>query len=138
MGKSKDRKRSRNFNKVAGVVYIKPLSTNKIYLGRKRKSGDYRQFERQMLEELPDDCVVPNRGALQLDFEFGVWSRASDLDNLYKSALDCLSKKYGFNDNRVYKIVGKKILVSKGNEYIKFLLRKYRGDFDMRSKGNEC
>ncbi len=134
MGKSKDRKHSRNFNRLTGTVFIKPLSTNKIYLGRKRKSGNYRQFEKQMLDELPDCMNIPDRGALQLDFEFGVWSRASDLDNVYKSAIDCLSKKYHFNDNRIYKIIGKKILVPKGSEYIKFVLRNYNGEYDHRGK----
>ena len=34
--------------------------------------------------------------------------------------IDILSKKYGFNDNRIYQLFLTKQIVKKGNEFIEF------------------
>jgi Holliday junction resolvase RusA-like endonuclease len=47
-------------------------------------------------------------------------SMASDYDNPIKIFQDVLCKKYGFNDNRIFAAHQYKILVPKGEEFIKF------------------
>ena len=34
--------------------------------------------------------------------------------------LDCLVKKYGFDDRQIYELTQKKEIVKKGNEFIEF------------------
>jgi hypothetical protein len=38
--------------------------------------------------------------------------------------MDVLAKKYGFNDNRIYRGVIEKEVVKKGDEYIRFKISK--------------
>jgi Holliday junction resolvase RusA-like endonuclease len=66
-----------------------------------------------------------SEGQLELNLTFGFSSRASDLSNPLKMTEDILTKKYGFNDNRIYRIVMEKKIVSKGEEYLQFLIKKY-------------
>jgi hypothetical protein len=61
---------------------------------------------------------------LEVTFEFGM-SMASDYDNPVKIFQDVLSKKYGFNDNRIFAGHQYKILVPKGEEFIKFEIKSF-------------
>jgi len=65
-----------------------------------------------------------------LEIIINIWfnSKASDIDNIIKPFLDILSKKYGFNDNRIYKMYLEKEIVAKWSEYIEFSIRKYKKD----------
>ena len=63
--------------------------------------------------------TVPE-GHLSVVIEVGFATAASDIDNVCKQFLDCLSKKYLFNDNRIYHLDVTKRVVGSGNEYIKF------------------
>jgi Holliday junction resolvase RusA-like endonuclease len=134
--KNKDRKRSKKFSKIEAKLNIKPLSVNEAYLGRKRKSGKYRKYTEEVLQLLPNDKKIPNRGALQITYTFGVSSRASDVDNPIKPFTDLLQKKYGFNDNRIYHIEVDKVLVNKGDEFVSFVITKYNKETDFREKKN--
>lgn len=62
-------------------------------------------------------------GELELNIEVGMSNSQSDLDNICKPFQDILQKKYGFNDNRIYKLVMQKIKVKKGEEYISFEIK---------------
>jgi len=99
-------------------IQIKPLSVNKATLGKKVKSAEYRTYEKVLKFMLPK-LSVPE-GKLKIDFVFGFSSSGSDIDNPQKPILDILSKKYGFNDNRIYELTVKKMLVKKGDEYLAF------------------
>jgi Holliday junction resolvase RusA-like endonuclease len=52
-------------------------------------------------------------------------SEGSDIDNFLKLFNDILSKKYGFNDNKIYKIEIEKFIVKKGSEAIEFKIEHY-------------
>ena len=104
-------------------INIKPLSVNKAWKGRRQKSHYYKQFESDMLLMLPKKHVIPE-GELWIVIEYGFSSRASDLDNPTKMVLDILSKKYDFNDNRIYYLTLRKEIVKKGQEYVKFKINK--------------
>jgi Holliday junction resolvase RusA-like endonuclease len=60
------------------------------------------------------------KGKLSVRYEFGVSSKGSDGDNLIKCFQDALARKYGFNDNQIYRWEVEKKIVVKGKEYISF------------------
>tara|TARA_R110000851_G_scaffold203395_1_gene355229 strand:- start:48 stop:386 length:339 start_codon:yes stop_codon:yes gene_type:complete len=105
-------------------INIKPLSVNKAWRGRRFKTKDYTQFEKDLLLLLPKDVKVPE-GELSLWITYGFSSKGSDIDNPTKMVIDILSKKYGFNDNRIYHLDLTKEIVKKGNEFIKFDFHEY-------------
>lgn len=102
-------------------IKIKPISVNEAWQGRRYKTDKYKAFEKELTYLLPN-IEIPN-GYLALDLEFGFSNRGSDLSNPLKMVEDILSKKYKFNDNRIYEINLKKKKCNKGAEYIMFNLR---------------
>ena len=102
-------------------VNLKPLSMNEAFMGRKRKTAAYRNYEMKVPKELPE-LELPERGPLGLRLRAGLSNRAADLDNVVKPFLDILQANYGFNDNRIYFIEMTKVKVQKGEEYIAFSL----------------
>lgn len=101
-------------------IYIKTkaLSVNQCWQGRRFKTGTYKEYERSLLHSLPS-IVIPVNTKLEIDFEIGYSSTASDLDNSVKPLLDILQKKYLFNDKWVYAIHLYKEIVKKGEEYVR-------------------
>jgi len=95
-------------------VFIKPLSVNEAWRGRKFKTPKYKQYERDLLIMLPkkikDDFT-------ELNIKIGV-SALFDIDNCLKPLIDILQKKYGFNDRYIKRLVIEKEIVKKGAEYI--------------------
>lgn len=106
------------------TVKIKPLSVNQAWKGSRYKTNKYKAFERGLLYLLPA-MKIPDQ-KLQLNLEFGFSNRGSDLDNPVKMVQDILSKKYGFNDNLIFRIILDKVIVKKGDEYIKFEIIEHR------------
>jgi Holliday junction resolvase RusA-like endonuclease len=100
-------------------INIKPLSVNQAWAGRRFKTPKYKAFEKEMLLILPNIKIDLN-ARLRLDIVFGYSSRASDIDNGLKPLLDCLQKKLGINDNKIYELNVKKEIVKKGKDFIKF------------------
>ena len=105
-------------------IEIKPLSVNNAWQGRRFKTKMYRDFESDLLMLLPKDVDIPE-GELSLWLTYGFSSKGSDLDNPTKMVIDILSKKYGFNDNRIYNINLQKQIVSKGKEFVQFVFYKH-------------
>tara|TARA_R100000734_G_C3280107_1_gene73928 strand:+ start:175 stop:495 length:321 start_codon:yes stop_codon:yes gene_type:complete len=99
-------------------IWIKPLSVNEAFRGRKFKTKKYIEFEQEMLLRLPKMNIPNNK--LEIHYKIGFSNRNSDLDNAFKQLNDCLQKKYGFNDNLIYKIIAEKEIVKKGQEFIEF------------------
>lgn len=97
---------------------IKPLSVNEAWKGRRFKTDKYKHYERSLLLMLPQ-ITVPD-GKLDVRIKWGFSSIGSDVDNPCKPFLDCLQKKYGFNDSRIYKLSLEKEKVKKGSEFIDF------------------
>jgi Holliday junction resolvase RusA-like endonuclease len=99
---------------------IKPMSVNEAWQGRRFKTSDYRDYEAILCAMLPP-MKVPD-GHLALTVEFGLNTQA-DIDNPLKPFLDCLQKKYGFNDREIYQLNVTKKAVKRGDGYIKFTLK---------------
>jgi len=102
-------------------IKIKPLSINEAYKGRRFRTEKYDLFIRQMMFHLPIDLKIP-KGEISISIEFGYSSAASDIDNGLKTFIDCLQKKYGFNDKLITELHVKKIKVPKSEEFINFYL----------------
>ena len=105
-------------------VRLKPLSINKGYKGKLQKTDALKQYERDLFYLLPrikPDC----KGRLKISITYGFSSRANDLDNPTKPFLDVLQRKYGFNDNQIYRLTIKKKIVPKGREFIDFKINNY-------------
>lgn len=97
-------------------VKIKALSVNDCRQGKRFKTNEYKEYEKIMLMLLPK-IEIPE-GELKLILRIGVSSRACDIDNPIKPIFDILSKKYWFNDNRIYELQISKIIVAKWEEFI--------------------
>lgn len=102
-------------------VYIKPISVNEAWKGRRYKTDKYKSFERSMLMLLPN-VKLEFKGQLTVDLTFGFSSKASDIDNPVKPILDCLQKKYKFNDNKIYKLNINKEIVKSGSEFVELTI----------------
>ena len=97
---------------------IKPLSVNAAWQGRRFKTPEYKAYERAILLMLRP-LTIPD-GDLELILMFGC---EMDFDNPVKPFVDCLQKKYGFNDRRITRSVIEVERVAKGSEYIQFEIR---------------
>ena len=102
---------------------IKPLSVNQAWQGRRFKTPKYNKYINDVCMLLPRS-KMPN-GKMSLEIVFGLSSRAADIDNPLKCFIDCLQKKYEFDDKMIYRLVVEKELVKKGDEYILFKLTDY-------------
>lgn len=100
-------------------IKIKPLSVNSAFKGRRFKTKKYENYELELTYKAP--IIQVPKGKLLVFFEFGLSSSGSDIDNCLKQNIDILSKKYKFNDNQIFDICVKKVVVKKGFEYIKFM-----------------
>jgi Holliday junction resolvase RusA-like endonuclease len=100
-------------------IEIKPLSVNGAWKGRRFKTKEYKQYENAVLYMLPRKYDIPD-GNLEIRLRFGVSTKAFDWDNGIKQFGDILQKKYGFNDNRIYRGVVEKEIVKKGKEFVEF------------------
>jgi len=99
-------------------VKIKPLSVNEAWKGRRFRSNKYKQYQCELTYLLPNLDV--QAGKLELYVKWGFSSNGSDTDNGLKPFIDVISKKYGFNDNKIFRIIVEKEIVKKGDEFIEF------------------
>lgn len=100
------------------TLKIKPLSINQAFQGRRFKTNKYDDYILDMLMVLPKLNLENTK--LQLNVEFGYSSKLADIDNALKPFIDCLVKKYGVDDRNIYRLEVDKVIVKKGDEYIKF------------------
>ncbi len=106
------------------IVRAKPLSTNQCWKGRRFKTQEYTAYEKTLFFLLPRNVEIPE-GPLTLEIEVGYSNRNSDTGNVEKPFTDILQKRYGFNDNRIFRIVMEKRIVPKGEEYIAWEILPY-------------
>ncbi len=97
---------------------IKPLSTNESWKGRRFKSDKYKKYINDMMFLLRPVKIPP--GYLELYLKFGFSDSKSDLDNPLKPFIDCLEKKYGFNDKLIKRLIVEVEDVKKGHEFIEW------------------
>ena len=107
-------------------IFIKPLSVNQCWQGRRYKTPNYKAYEKRVLDLLPDNLYVPKNGKLVVNITFGFSSKMSDYDNAIKPFQDILQKKYGFDDNRIYEAHIYKEITEKGNEFIRVRIGKIK------------
>jgi len=100
-------------------INIKPLSVNQAWQGKRFKTSDYKAFEMEIWGKLPRR-EIPKKGKLFIHYQFGLSNKGADYDNCIKVFQDILQRKYGFDDNRIYRAVIEKIDVKKGDEFIRF------------------
>lgn len=100
---------------------VKPLSVNKLYNGQRTKSKLYNKYSRDISFMLPN-FKGELSDMLRVEIFFGFSTRAADIDNCCKGILDIVSKKYGFNDNRIYELNLRKCIVKKGDEFISIVI----------------
>lgn len=105
------------------ILNIKPLSVNEAWQGRRFKTDKYKAFERDMLIMMPNIGILPNHGPLVVCLKFWVSNMAADIDNPIKMTIDCLQKRYGFNDNRIVRLEVEKLKAAKGEEKICFSIQ---------------
>jgi len=103
------------------IVKVKPLSVNQVWQGKRFKTKAYKDYEKEILLSLKPMEV--KSGKLSLFLRFGLSSKNADIDNPVKPFVDCLQKRYGFNDRHIYKLEVEKVDVAKGQEFIEFELK---------------
>ena len=101
---------------------IKPLSVNEAWQGRRFKTYKYEQYEKEVIWSLPP--ITLPEPPFHITFKWGFSNMRSDVDNPTKNFMDCLSKKYRFNDADVHKITAEKVKVKKGAEFVAFRIEK--------------
>lgn len=99
-------------------INIKPLSVNECWQGRRFKTKEYNQYEKDLLLMLPNIKLKIQR--VSIDIVFGFSNSLCDIDNPLKPFLDILQKKYNINDRDIYKLIVSKEVIKKGNEFIKY------------------
>jgi len=99
-------------------INIKPMSVNVAFQGRKFKTKEYKQYEKDLLLMLPNVKLKIQR--VSIDIVFGFSNSLCDIDNPLKPFLDILQKKYNINDRDIYKLIVSKEVIKKGNEFIKY------------------
>lgn len=104
-------------------IDIKPLSVNQVWQGKRFKTKLYTLYEKEMMFKLPK-LTLPNK-PYQINIEFGISNKKSDIDNPVKPFLDLLQKRYLFNDCDIYALNVRKIDVKKGLEFINFEILEY-------------
>lgn len=103
-------------------LFIKPLSVNKAWQGKRFKTNDYKKYEEDLLLMLPKIKII--NPPYRLNITVGFSNKASDLDNVLKPFLDILQKKYDINDKYIQILHVEKEVVTKNNEFISFQIVK--------------
>lgn len=103
---------------------IAPLSTNRLFQGRRFKTKEYAKYQEEILWQLPP-LPIP-KGKLTVIYEIGMSNKNADLANVEKGLTDILQKKYHLlNDKNIYKLIMERKDVPKGEEYICFQITSY-------------
>lgn len=114
---------------------LKPLSANEAFCGKKVKTAGYRKYEGHLLRTLPPIEVPPDLIELRVVVYYS--NKQSDIDNCLKPFIDVLQKRYGFNDNKIYRIRITKVIVPKGQENIAFRMLPFEPNGET-TNGNEA
>ena len=104
-------------------IFIKPLSVNEAWQGKRFKTEKYKSYEKEMLLRLPS-LKLP-QPPYEVFYRFGMSNTLSDWDNPIKPFQDILQKKYDFDDKLIFKATIEKVKVSKGEEFIEYEIKNY-------------
>jgi Holliday junction resolvase RusA-like endonuclease len=105
------------------IIPIKPISTNKLFQGRRFKTKEYDAFINAALYFAPKVPMIKGIVSLQCDFYVKTVER-SDLDNFLKGTLDLLVKAGYIEDDRyIYRIVARKFKTDLENEHMELRIK---------------
>ena len=104
-------------------ILRKPLSVNTAWKGHRYRSDEYKSYQKALDYMLPE--ITLPEPPYELYFKFGFSSASSDFDNPIKPTLDCIAKKYKFNDKLIKRAVIEIGSVEKGKEFFEFSLTHY-------------
>lgn len=105
------------------LIPVKPLSVNAAYTGKRHRTKEYNAFKKEVLLRLrPMKLPKP---PYEVHYVFAVSNERADYDNFVKAFQDVMTQKYGFDDKLIMKGTVEKMIVKKGNEYIKFDIQHY-------------
>ena len=102
-------------------IGLKPISTNKIYKGRRYLSAEAKKFKedaRMHLRQNFQEYNIP-AGELHMFYRFGL-SRKMDVDNCVKLFQDALCDYLGIDDSRIRTFTAQRDKVKAGQEFIEF------------------
>jgi hypothetical protein len=108
-------------------INIKPLSVNQVWQGKRFKTPAYKKYETDCLWLLPK-IEIPE-APYEFYYEFGFSSKLSDLLNPEKPITDIICKRYGIDDRYINRMILEKVMVKKGEEYIKFEICSHIQDY---------
>ena len=109
------------------LLKIKPISTNRIWSGKRYMSAEAKQFNRNCKLQLLANRVKLDASAdvsLQISFRFGL-SRDMDTSNCIKLVEDVICDVLGIDDKLFVGITATKERVKKGQEFIAFDITDY-------------
>jgi len=109
-------------------IAIKPLSVNRAWQGKRFKTPEYKAYEKAVILLLRP-MGIPS-GDISIALTFGFSSKLSDFDNPVKPFVDCLQKKYQFNDKAIKRALITVEAVEKGDEFIDFEIEPLKGKLD--------
>lgn len=101
-------------------IDIKPISTNRLFQGRRFRTQEYDRYEKEVMWKLP--AYKMPEPPFHLIIKVGLSNKLADLDNIIKPFGDILQKRYNFNDRDIHKITAEKVKTKKGEEFISFLI----------------
>ncbi len=99
-------------------IYIKPLSVNSAWQGKRFKTPAYIKYTKELTALLPNIIIPPS--PYKVHYRFGFSSSLSDWDNTCKPMQDIISKKYQFNDKLIKRAIIDIEMVEKGYEFLEF------------------
>ena len=103
-------------------VDTKPLTANRLWMGRKWPTPQYKAYREELLLKMPSIDNFP-KPPFCIHYIFGLSNINQDLDNCLKGVNDALQERYLFNDRDIYKAVMEKRKVPKGCEFISFNIK---------------
>lgn len=117
---------------------VKPISTNKIWSGKRWLSEAAKVFKTDVhyrlltsRSELKAQLAMAGDGDLAIRFDFGL-ARDMDIDNCLKLVIDVLSAVLKIDDKRFRGVSAMKSKVKRGSEYIRFSISGFRAsDFEV-------
>lgn len=107
------------------VLKTKPISVNQLYRGRRFLTANGKSVKELMGYEAKKQYAgKPLKCYIGLDIDFYVPNHRSDLDNLLKATIDCLTGILWDDDNQIVQILTNKY-IDKKNPRITIELNKY-------------
>lgn len=123
-------------------LYVKPLSVNEVWQGRRYKTTKYKQYERDVLNLIKARCIASStreefqmvRGQVSIILSFYVknW-KMCDVDNFVKPLLDIIVKAGLIEDDRLVMRLAmvKRPVANPAEQRVQIIISKYIDDYEV-------